>query len=329
LKVLVTGGCGYIGSHVIRQLSDSGHSVVVVDDLSAGFADALLNGEELYVGNFGDPLLLTKIFEKHSIDAVMHFAANLVVPESVENPLKYYRNNTGNTIELLDACVRAGVRYFILSSTGATYGDPQSEKVKETDPTNPQSPYAMTKLMDEIILKDTAAAHALKYVVLRYFNVAGADPELRVGQRTKGATHLIKVACEAALGTRTGITVTGTDYDTPDGTGVRDYIHVEDLAAAHLCALDYLNGGGSSDLFNCGYGHGFSVREVLKAVAEASGEKVPSQDGPRRAGDVARVISDSSKLRKTLNWKPRYDDLKVICQTALEFERKRMSLEPF
>lgn len=320
--ILVTGGAGYIGSHVVRQLGTQNERIVVLDNLSTGFSEAVLCGE-LVVGDVGDMTLVKKILKQHNIDSVLHFAANTVVPESVADPLKYYANNTCQTRNLIQACVEAQVKHFIFSSTAAVYGDVREPGVVETDPTDPINPYGRSKLMSEWILRDTAIATSLRTVILRYFNVAGADPQGRIGQSTANATHLIKVACEAALGKRDSITVYGSDYPTRDGTGIRDYIHVEDLASAHLDALTYLRKGGKSDTFNCGYGKGYSVKEVLQAVERVHKDKFTIRNAGRRPGDSAEVVADSAKIQRTLGWTPRFDDLDEIVRSALNWERSR------
>lgn len=322
--VLVTGGAGYIGSHVVRQLAEAGENVVVLDNLSTGFADAVLYGE-LIVGDTGDRQLVRRILDEHRIEAVMHFAAHTVVPESVRDPLKYYANNTVNSRTLLECCHEAGVRHFVFSSTAAVYGMPESGLATEETPTNPINPYGRSKLMTEWMLRDLAEASDMNYVAFRYFNVAGSDPQARIGQSTPNATLLIKVACEAAAGKRSAIQIFGTDYPTPDGTGVRDFIHVEDLADAHLRGLDYLRAGGESGVFNCGYGHGYSVREVLEAVERVTGRKLMIEEAPRRPGDPPQLIADAKRLRKTLQWRPRHDDLDFIVKTAWNWERRLAS----
>jgi len=319
--ILVTGGAGYIGSHVVRQLGERGERIIVLDNLSTGFRSAVLHGE-LVVGDTGDEALVTRLLEQHDIDAVLHFAAHIVVPESVANPLKYYRNNTANTRTLLECAVRTGVRHLIFSSTAAVYGMPTGGVAGEDSPTQPINPYGLSKLMSEWMLRDVAAVTPLRYVALRYFNVAGADPEARIGQSTPEATHLIKVACEAVTGRRTHVAIFGTDYDTPDGTCIRDYIHVEDLAAAHLRALDYLRSGGASTTLNCGYGRGFSVREVLDAVDRVSGTRLVRREETRRAGDPPRLVARADAIRQVLGWTPRHDDLDHIVRTALAWERQ-------
>lgn len=320
--VLVTGGCGYIGSHVTRQLSERGIKVVVIDNLSSGFREALLHDETFYEVDLADAAGVDAVFSKHKFDAVLHFAAFVSVPESVADPLKYYRNNTFNAANLMGAATRHGVQRFIFSSTAAAYGQPKKMPVMETDPSAPESPYGHSKLMSEQILKDTAAATGLRFVILRYFNVAGADPQTRIGQRTPNATHLIKVACEVAVGKRKELTVYGTDYPTRDGTCIRDYIHVEDLAGAHLSALDYLERGGANILLNCGYGHGSTVKEVVQTVKDVSGIDFPVTMGPRRPGDVTEVVAGADRIRQALGWQPRLDNLRTIVEHAYRFEQK-------
>ncbi len=319
--ILVTGGAGYIGSHVVLQLVEAGERVVVLDDLSAGFREAVI-GAELIVGNVGDPQLVARVLRENDVDTVMHFAARTIVPESVADPLRYYGNNTCATRNLLACCKDAGVAHFVFSSTAAVYGIPAGGVADEDTPTVPINPYGTSKLMSEWMLRDLAAAGGPRYAALRYFNVAGCDPQGRIGQSTKNATLLVKAACEAALGKRPALAIFGTDYDTPDGTGVRDYIHVDDLARAHLDALAYLRGGGESVTLNCGYGHGYSVREVLAAVGRANGVPVPYVERPRRAGDPPSLIAKSRRIREVLGWRPRHDDLDFIARTALEWERK-------
>lgn len=319
--ILVTGGAGYIGSHVVRQLGEAREKVIVLDDLSTGFRRAVLYGE-LVVGNTGDRHCLDTLFERFDIDTVMHFAAHTVVPESVANPLKYYGNNTCASRTLIEHALKAGVRNVVFSSTAAVYGIPESETASEQSPTQPINAYGMSKLMTEWMLRDVSAVNDLNYVALRYFNVAGSDPEGRIGQSTPEATLLTKVACEAAVGKRDGVKIYGTDYDTPDGTGVRDYIHVEDLAAAHLKALDYLRNGGESTTLNCGYGHGYSVRELLEAVGEAAGCALNIKEVERRAGDPPTLIAEAEEIRRVLEWEPQYDDLMAIVSSSLNWERK-------
>jgi UDP-glucose 4-epimerase len=322
MTVLVTGGCGYIGSHMVHALHDGDERVVVLDNLSTGFRWALPEGVPLVVGETGDQPLVTKLLAEHAVDAIIHFAASIVVPDSVSNPLGYYKNNTVNSRALIECAVQAGVKALVFSSTAAVYGNPATVPVGEDDPLQPMSPYGSSKLMTEIMLRDADIAHGLPHVVLRYFNVAGADPHGRTGQSTKGATHLIKVAVETALGKRKGMSVFGTDYPTPDGTCVRDYIHVTDLIAAHRDALAYLRGGGTSATMNCGYGHGFSVLEVIDAVKRAAGSDFKVEMAERRPGDPASIIAKSDKIRATLGWQPRYADLDVIVKHALKWERE-------
>ena len=323
VPVLVTGGAGYIGSHAVLALKDGGWPVAVIDNLSTGFRFAIPEGVPLYVGDIADEALLARIFAEQGTGAIMHFAGSIIVPESVENPLKYYHNNTAKSRALIAAAVAGGVGHFIFSSTAATYGEPAVSPVTEDCPREPINPYGMSKLMTEFMLADTARAHPLNYCALRYFNVAGADPQARSGQSTAGATHLIKVAVEAALGKRSHVGVFGTDYDTPDGTGVRDYIHVSDLAAAHVLALEALIAEpGRSLTMNCGYGRGFSVLEVLDAVDRVTNMQIERRIEGRRAGDPASLVSDNRLIKATLPWQPKYADLDVIVGHALAWERR-------
>jgi UDP-glucose 4-epimerase len=319
--VLVTGGAGYIGSHVVRQLGERGERLVTLDNLSTGFRSAVTYGD-LVVGDTGDRDLVRRLLAEQRIDTILHFAAHTIVPESVSNPLKYYGNNTCATRNLIQCAAEAGVKHFIFSSTAAVYGIPEGGIASEESPTLPINPYGSSKLMSEWMLRDTAAAGGPKCVALRYFNVAGADPGGRIGQSTKAATLLTKVACEVAVGRRPYLSIFGTDYPTPDGTGVRDYIHVEDLATAHLAALDYLRDGGESTVFNCGYGHGYSVRELVAAVERVHGAPLPQKEEPRRAGDPPILIARAEKIRRVLGWTPKYDDLNAIVTTALAWERR-------
>ena len=319
--ILVTGGAGYIGSHVVRQLGETGEQVVVLDNLITGFRSAVLHGE-LVVGDTADSELVSRLISQHGIKTVMHFAAHTIVPESVANPLKYYRNNTCASRNLIECALAGGVTNFVFSSTAAVYGMPDDGRASEDSPTRPINAYGTSKLMTEWMLRDVAAVNDFNYVALRYFNVAGSDPEGRIGQCTPNATLLTKVACEAAVGKRDKVYIFGTDYDTPDGTGVRDFIHVEDLATAHLDALRYLRRGGSSQILNCGYGHGYSVREVLDAVERALGRPLPIEEAPRRAGDPPVLISVAERIREVLGWQPRHDDLDFIVATVLAWERR-------
>ena len=323
VPVLVTGGAGYIGSHAVLALQDAGYPVAVIDNLVTGFRFAVPDGVPFYEGDIEDADLVARIFAEQGTRAVMHFAGSVVVPESVSNPLKYYHNNTAKSRALIAAVVEAGVPHFIFSSTAATYGTPEASPVTEDTPQRPINPYGMSKLMTEAMLADVAAAHPLNYCALRYFNVAGADPHGRTGQSTAGATHLIKVAVEAALGKRASVGVFGTDFDTPDGTGVRDYIHVSDLAAAHVLALEALIASPSDSLtMNCGYGRGFSVLEVLDAVDRVTNRRIVREMQGRRPGDPASLISDNRRIRARLPWVPQYADLDTIVTHALAWERK-------
>ena len=340
MRILVTGGAGYIGSHVVSQLGEAGHDVVVLDNLSTGHAWAVLAGE-LVQGDLADTGVMERVFggnsplpardlsprhgerqEEPAFDAVMHFAASIVVPESVAEPLRYYQNNTVNLLGLIELCVRHKVPRFIFSSTAAVYGLPEASRITEQAPLAPISPYGASKMMSERILIDAAGATGLRYVILRYFNVAGADPAGRLGQASRNATHLIKVACETALGQRPEMPIYGTDYATRDGTCIRDYIHVEDLARAHLDALDYLAGSGTSEVLNCGYGHGHTVREVIDSIRRVSGRAVAARPAPRRPGDPAELVADNARIRRVLGWAPRHDDLDFIVSTAWEWELK-------
>ena len=319
MKVLVTGGAGYIGSHVVKQLGEAGHDIVVYDNLSTGYEWAVTYGE-LVVGDVGDFDKLDALFSKHNFEAVLHFAANIVVPESVENPLKYYGNNTRNTLNLLTVLQKHKTPYMVFSSTAAVYGMPDEKVLTEEMPLAPINPYGASKMMSEQMIRDLSFATDLKHVILRYFNVAGADLQSRIGQATPEATHLIKVACECVTGARTGMKVFGTNYDTRDGTCIRDYIHVDDLAKAHVMALDYMAKGGDSQTMNCGYGRGFTVKEVIDVVKEKSGVDFPVEETERRAGDPDALMADNTKIKQTLGWAPDNDDLGVIVQSALDWE---------
>lgn len=319
MKVLVTGGAGYIGSHVVRQLAQAGHDIVVFDNLSTGYRWAVTAGE-LVVGDLADEDAIDAVFSAHQFEAVLHFAANIVVPESVSNPLKYYANNTRNTLNLLKAVEKYQIPYMVFSSTAAVYGMPEQTVLTEDLPLVPINPYGASKMMSERMIMDLAAASSLNYVILRYFNVAGANPDGLLGQATPEATHLLKVACECVTGQREGMSVFGTDYDTRDGTCVRDYIHVEDLAKAHVMALDYMARGGESKVLNCGYGRGFTVREVIDVVKKLSGVDFPVTETGRRAGDPEALMADNTRIRETLGWQPDFDDLETIVGTALAWE---------
>lgn len=320
-SILVTGGAGYIGSHVVKQLGEQGERIVVLDNLSTGFAESILFGDFVQ-GDTGDSGLVSQLLRDYQVDSVIHFAAHTIVPESVADPLKYYGNNTCKTRNLLECCREAGVRHFIFSSTAAVYGIPSGSHASEDAPTAPINPYGTSKLMSEIMLRDLSLATDLRHVVLRYFNVAGSDPGGRIGQSTRNATLLIKVAAEVATGKREKLQIFGTDYPTPDGTGVRDYIHVSDLADAHVQALSYLRSGGSSVTLNCGYGHGYSVREVIDQVNRVNGAPITAEEHPRRPGDPPELVAAVDKIRRVLDWTPRYDDLDVIVRTSLAWEHK-------
>ena len=325
--ILVTGGAGYIGSHVVRQLGERGEKIVVLDNLGRGFRQAVTAGE-LVVGEVGNYALVSRLLAEHGIDTVMHFAAHTIVPESVAQPLKYYDNNTCATRNLLQACLENNIKNFVFSSTAAVYGMPEQAYADENSPTRPINPYGTSKLMSEWMLRDSAAISSMRYVAMRYFNVAGSDPGGRIGQATQGATLLTKVACEAMVGKRPHVSVFGSDYATPDGTGVRDYLHVEDLAAAHLNALDYLRSDGKSVTLNVGYGHGYSVREVLAMVETVAGKPLVIREEARRAGDPAYLVARADRIRAELGWRPRYDDLKAIVSHSLAWEKKLL-LEPW
>jgi len=322
MTVLVTGGAGYIGSHMVHALVEAGERVVVIDNLSTGFSKFLPEGVPLFIGDAGDENLVEGVIAAHGVESILHFAGSVVVPDSMRDPLAYYRNNTMTTRSLLNAAVKCGVNRFIFSSTAAVYGDPDQVPVREDAPTRPRSPYGSSKLMAEIMLHDVASAHGMNYVVLRYFNVAGADPLARIGLATVGATHLLKIAVEAATGQRPKVDVFGTDYPTPDGSCIRDFIHVSDLAQAHHAALSYLRGGGASVTLNCGYGRGYSVLETIEAVRRACGRNFAVQYAARRPGDIMTMIADTGRIRSTLDWTPQYDNLDTIAAHALAWEEK-------
>jgi UDP-glucose 4-epimerase len=322
MSVLVTGGAGYIGSHTVHALVEAGESVVVIDNLSTGFSQFLPEAAPLFIGDAADENLVEGVISAHGVESIIHFAGSVVVPESMRDPLAYYRNNTMTTRSLLNVAVKCGINRFIFSSTAAVYGNPEQVPVPESAPTRPLSPYGSSKLMTEIMLHDVASAHGMNHVVLRYFNVAGADPAARMGLATAGATHLLKIAVEAATGQRAKIDVFGTDYPTPDGSCIRDFIHVSDLAQAHRSALSYLRGGSPSVTLNCGYGRGYSVLETIEAVRRVCGRNFAVQYAPRRPGDIMTMIADTSRIRGVLDWTPRYDDLETIARHALQWEEK-------
>ncbi len=321
MAILVTGGAGYIGSHMVLELLDAGETVVVLDNLTTGFDWAVPAGATLIQGDMGDEALVDGLLREHGIDEIVHFAAKIVVPESVADPLGYYLNNTARTRSLIACAVRGAVKRFIFSSTAAVYGDVRVNPVAEEEPKDPVSPYGRSKLMSEWMLQDTGRAHDLHYVILRYFNVAGADPKGRAGQSTAGATHLIKVACQAALGQRPEMAIFGTDYPTPDGTCLRDYIQVTDLARAHMAALAHLRSGGDSGIFNCGYGRGYSVREIVDVVRPVSGVDFPVVYGERRPGDPPAIVARADRARDILRWIPIHDDIAQIVRQALDWEK--------
>jgi UDP-glucose 4-epimerase len=322
MTVLVTGGAGYIGSHTVLALAEAGEDVVVIDDLSTGFSAYLPEGVPLFIGDAGDENLLEGVIAQHNIESIIHFAGSVVVPDSMRDPLGYYRNNFTTARNLLNVAVKRGIDRFIFSSTAAVYGDPDQVPVPEHAPTRPLSPYGSSKLMTEIMLHDVAAAYGMQYVTLRYFNVAGADPQARIGLATAGATHLLKIAVEAATGQRAKIDVFGTDYPTPDGSCIRDFIHVSDLAQAHRAALTYLQNGGCSTTLNCGYGRGYSVLETIEAVRRVCGRNFAVHYSDRRPGDIMTMIADTSRIRTALDWTPQYDDLATIAAHALAWEEK-------
>ena len=328
MALLVTGGAGYIGSQMVHELVDAGERVVVLDDLSTGFRWAVPEGASLVIGETGDQALVARLIRDHQVDSIIHFAASIVVPDSVRDPLGYYRNNTVNSRALIESAVRNGIRHFVLSSTAAVYGNPAAVPIGEDAPTLPISPYGWSKVMTEIMLRDASRAHRMGHVILRYFNVAGADPQGRTGQSSAAATHLIKVAAETALGLRPKLEISGTHYPTTDGTCIRDYIHVSDLADAHKLALHYLRSGGTPLTLNCGYGHGFSVREVIETVKRVSAIDFKVEHAPRREGDPARIVAASERIRDALGWDPRYDDLPTIVAHALAWERQLMARFP-
>ena len=323
MSILVTGGAGYIGSHMVWELVDHGEDVIVLDNLVTGFDWAVAPKAKLVIGNIADRALVEKLIKDHDVEAIIHFAGSVVVPESIDNPLKYYHNNTSNTRTLIETAVRCKVDKFIFSSTAAVYAAPNTlDPIREDALLAPMTPYGASKLMSEMMLRDTAKAHGMRYVMLRYFNVAGADPQGRTGLSTRGATHLIKIACEAATGKRDGMDIYGFNYDTPDGTGIRDFIHVSDLASAHYSALEFLRRGGRKFTGNCGYSKGYSVLEVVNAVKRISGKNFSARMAPRREGDIPAIVANSNRMMKRLNWQPKYADLDQIITHALAWEEK-------
>jgi UDP-glucose 4-epimerase len=326
MAILITGGAGYIGSHMVHAALERGDEVVVLDNLSTGVRALVAEKAIFHQGHCGDQAVLRRLISDHGITGVIHFAGSIVVPESVEKPLAYYQNNTVASRNLIETCVESGVKHFIFSSTAAVYGMPETNPVTEEMRLAPINPYGRSKLMTEWMLEDSSHAHDLRYVALRYFNVAGGDPQGRTGQSTPRATHLIKRACQVALERLPHLDIFGTDFPTRDGTGVRDYIHVSDLVAAHALALDHLERGGESLTLNCGYGHGFSVREVVDTVSKVAGHRIPTKEAPRRAGDTAELVADSTRLKRGFSWKPAHDDLEEIVSTALAWERRLNSV---
>lgn len=323
MSILVTGGAGYIGSHMVWELVDHGEEVIVLDNLVTGFDWAVAPKAKLIIGNIADRVLVEKLIKDHKVEAIIHFAGSVVVPESIDNPLKYYHNNTSNTRTLIETAVRCGIDKFIFSSTAAVYAAPNNLRpIREDALLAPMTPYGASKLMSEVMLRDTAKAHGMRYVMLRYFNVAGADPQARTGLSTRGATHLIKIACEAATGKREGMDIFGFNYDTPDGTGIRDFIHVSDLASAHYSALNFLRNGGQKFTGNCGYSKGYSVLEVINAVKRISGKEFSARMAPRREGDIPAIVADASRMMKRLNWQPKHASLDEIITHALAWEEK-------
>lgn len=322
-NILITGGAGYIGSHIVKALVDEHETrLTVIDNLSTGFADSIAPTIKFIQGDIQNTILVSKIIKAEKINTVIHLAASTVIPESIEHPLQYYQNNTVGTLHLLKSCVDNHVENFIYSSTAAVYGPTSQEKIKEDSPTNPTNPYGHSKLMSEQLIKDVATSSKLKFVILRYFNVAGASLDRAIGQRTKNATHLIKMAVQTACGQHPHLPIYGTNYPTLDGTCIRDFIHVCDLANAHIKAIQYLQKGGISDIFNCGYGHGYSVKEVVNAVEKLTQKSLPILPSLPRKGDLAQVIADNAKIKQNLNWQPQYDDLAIIVKTALDWEMK-------
>jgi UDP-glucose 4-epimerase len=326
MSILITGGAGYIGSHMVHAALERGFAVIVLDDLSTGLRGLVAEGAHFHQGNVGDQTTVRRLINDHSITAVIHFAGSIVAPDSVKEPLAYYANNTMASRALIEACVLEGVKKFIFSSSALIYGPPLLAAMPETTPKEPENPYGRSKLMTEWMLEDAARAHDFRYVALRYFNVAGADPKGRTGQSSPRATHLIKRACQVALGRVPQLDIFGTDYPTPDGTGVRDYIHVSDLVDAHLLALDHLADGGGSVALNCGYGRGASVREVIKAVSRVVGRDLPAVESPRRPGDPPALIADAIRIKSEFGWHPKHDDLDEIISTAYEWERRLNSV---